>query len=151
MTKAKPKPQAVAAALGGQVGKILVLKAHAEIEREKADDRARKILASRVWVGLDGNQVTEPQNSWLIGKDLDEYHRLCDESRAAAGYKLEPGYCPALIAEDELRIAERELVALAEPFFGVKFDDLFTKGDGIASYRKYVDLLIRLTVSASKI
>lgn len=143
------KPNQVAKILAPSVAELLARKTVAEVEREKATERQTKILAECEYRDNEGNRITDPKRAWTICDEQAEgYYAKCDNANLAAGHDVPAGYCPALMAEENQRQAERSLIQVAEPLTGITFDKLFTRGDGVATHKKYLDLMIGLCLSA---
>lgn len=70
-----------------------------------------------------GNPIPDSGRVWLCPDEdaCDRYYAACDEAFAAAGYELEPGYWPNLIAQSDLMAAENDLISLAADWFGAPF------------------------------
>lgn len=147
MTAAKKKADAMARALRPYVDLLLVAMAFAQLEREKIDKIQRRLLATGAYGG-DG----DPKKVWTLPDEAtDRFYADCHKEYLAAGYKVEPGYCPALIAEHKQVEAEWALIKAAEEFFeGVTNNQLLcgTKTmNGLETRQKYIDLLIGLVVN----
>ena len=145
-----PDPNTVAKALTPAVNLVLVTMAHAELVREEVDGYAREVLAAGNYTSsYTGERITEPKDAWTMGDDaFPDYHAKVDAKVRAAGYDVPPDYCPALIAEEEQRRAERALIDASKPFFGVTTEDLLGCRKGLEKHRKFLDLLIGLCVNA---
>ena len=50
------------------------------------------------------------------------FFMACDVAHKENGHNLSPGECPALIAEDEVRQAEKRILRMGREFFKVPFD-----------------------------
>jgi len=61
--------------------------------------------------GIPSPDMTDPSNSYLMPEgQAAEYFAYCDDEAAKAGFELEKGYCPLLVAEDNKRKAEKLLL-----------------------------------------
>lgn len=142
------KVREMVAALADPVAELLVRMAHAQLERESANKRHATILNAGDYLDDEGNRITDPSKSWHIHDEeqAKAYYALCDQANIEAGYDLEPGFCPALIAEHEQIKAEWALLEAAEKFFpGVDNDKLLCAG--LEKRKDYIDLLIKLVVN----
>lgn len=137
----KQKAVQLAKAIEPAVNVYLAARVVAELEREKCNAIQKKVLVS---MGYD----CEPSRAWNVLSDAEaaRYYGYLDAAYAAAGYELEPGYCPALMAETAQTKAARALVDAAEPFMEVSADQVLCAG--LDKYKKYIDLLVGLCVSA---
>lgn len=154
----KPTPKAIVAALKPFVVNLIMLKAVAQVERERVDAIEREELRSQNYYGRhrDGRQfrVTEPKQSYLM--DTDSSERYFDKLKAihlANGFKAAAeGNCPALTAEHEQVKAEWALIEAAQQFFPDVTNNKLLCGtkdmDGLTARQKYLDLLCGLVVSA---
>jgi hypothetical protein len=62
---------------------------------------------------------------------------------AKAGLKVaKKGFCPLLVAENELRKARNKLIETMKPITGIELDDLMRHYPD--NYNKYFDLTLRL-------
>lgn len=90
---------------------------------------------------FDGSLVKDPINDYELNKeDLDEYCKQLNEIYIKIGFDVKLNYCPLLIAESELRQAQRELADLLEPITNINRQDLICSG--LENYRKYIKLSV---------
>lgn len=143
MTATAVSPKVVSEALEPSVNALLMSMAYAQAMREKCDKIQRRLLKSGRYGG-DG----DPKMTYLLADEAAaRYFADLDAAYREAGWtELESGHCPALIAEDAQRTAERALIESAEEFFpGVTAHKLLCAGLG--KYREYIDLHIKLVVN----
>jgi hypothetical protein len=143
MTTTTLSPKAVSEAIEPSVNAVLMATAYAQAMRERCDKIQRRLLASGRYGG-DG----EPKYTYLLPDEAAaRYFADLDAAYREAGYTdLEPGHCPALIAESLQRDAERALIEAAEEFFpGVTLHKLLCAG--LDKHREFLDLLIKLVVN----
>lgn len=88
--------------------------------------------------------VTDPKNAWLLSDaDFAVYDAQCKAARVSAGLYVEnPEQCPKLVAEDHVRLAERELVNALQPATKLSADDLLISG--MKNYKNYVETSLKL-------
>lgn len=95
---------------------VLLAQAFAKIERERVDAyilpmfEAREFYREKKW---GGERITEYKDLYLTDLKSPEYLQFCadcDAAHRAHGFDGEPGYCPALIADDVRRKAESALI-----------------------------------------
>lgn len=147
-TAREPKAADVAAALMPAVDALLLATVFAQVERERVDVIQRRLLGSGRYGGNG-----EPKDAWhqLTEEAAARYYDDCDKAQAEAGYKLDPGYCPALIAEHDKIKAEWALIEAAAEFFpGVTNDRLLcgVKGKGgLETREEFLNLCIGLVVN----
>ena len=93
-------------------------------------------------------RITDPKVTYRA-RDIDllEYYEERDKRIRAKGYQVDPGYCPALIAGCETMDAEHHMIKMFQPLTGLTKDDLFCQPDGLEKYKKYIELIIGLSVS----
>lgn len=147
----------MAAGLVNEVNAVLLAQAVADVERERVDKIQRRLLSEAVYMGArpsfavpDGApfRVTEPKYSWLMeDEDAARYYAALDAAYAAAGYELEPGYCPALMAENAQCQAENAMIVAAGKWFPEFVDEGTPRVYG-EKRDKLVELLIGLVVNA---
>lgn len=119
---------------------VLMAQAFAELERKRVNAYTRPLFAEYTFADKrTGERITDPK--WLyLSEDDDlcaDYFKQCDALHREHGFTGPEGHCPALIAENLLMAAQRELLNLASPLFGVDFANTF--GD---TRKKALDLLI---------
>jgi hypothetical protein len=136
--------------LVGPVNSVLLATAHAQLTREKVDPITRSVLADLGVKDEDGNPIVEPAKYWLMADGFAAaYYAEREKRLIAAGFEIdEPGKCPALVAEEIQRIAERELVRAAEEYFPeITLDKILVCSGGVDKLGDYVKLLCRLVTS----
>lgn len=155
MVKATPKDaDLVIHAIRPMVDTVLLAKAHAQLQREKIDKIRKVLLLEEVYIAEDQiangaeYRLIDPGDSWhLKDADAKRFYAACDKAYAAEGYDdLEPGYCPALIAESLVVDAQHALIEAAYPFFEVETHALLCAG--LDKYREYIELLTKMVVNA---
>jgi hypothetical protein len=119
--------------LVNEVNAVLIATAIAETEREACDKIHRRLLAESEYNGTRSSRaipggapfrVTEPKDDWLMDEESSaRYYAALDAAYAAAGYELEPGYCPALIAGHALIKAENAMIVAAGKWFPAFVDE----------------------------
>lgn len=101
----------------------------------------RQVLAERVWLESDEwtdspevgrARITDPRNAWLMDdQDHSAYLAEVQQRQEAAGAPLLPGgFCPLLVAEQDLRLAEYALI------------DSFASETGLTSTATRADLAV---------
>lgn len=148
----KKNAYAVARHIKSSVEAVLMAQAYAGTMRSAVDEIKAKILNTEPgWMGERGDKITEPKWDWLIADDTESkiYYEMVDEQCRAAGLiPKKEGNCVALEAEELQRIAERNLVKAAEKFFPeVTVDALLCSGDGLKTYKSYIDNLCGLVIT----
>lgn len=143
---------------------VLELQAQAEILRDEVDTVwNRSLLEKNYFVEAEkvsratrkGERVINHNQTYLLSKkDFDELMLITDSRLRAAGIKpdsMSLDYCPALVAEDELRKARRELVDLAGQPINVSADRILSSGvNWEANYKKFLDLVIGAILALDK-
>lgn len=146
-TLVKGDAKTVAKALNTPVNAVLLAMVHKELMEEKCGAIQRGLLATGKY-----GACRDPKLTWLPaeegGVDDKQYYSDLDAAYRTAGWTdLEPGHCPALIADSVLTDAHHCLIACAEEFFpGITVDRLLCAG--LARYKEFIDLLVKLVVSA---
>jgi hypothetical protein len=144
------------------VAKYLVARAFAEVTREAVDEIARAVLSD---VALYNDRhadpdneparIIDPQRTYLSADNaaLKRYWRECDRRERKAGIKpatMPADYCPALVAEDELRLIKRALIDASGKPWGIDTDRILQGRDGLANLEKWLDLVTGLAFAWEK-
>ncbi|ABD72052.1 hypothetical protein Rfer_4366 (plasmid) [Rhodoferax ferrireducens T118] len=113
------------------------------------------ILAAGQWhireafiARLEDKVILDPAQSYLMSEeDFANYDRQCKDACDKAGLVVEhPDQCPLLVAEELQRLAERALIDAMVDVAKMTHEKLLSFGDGLKSYRKYIDLTLKLLV-----
>jgi hypothetical protein len=137
------------------VSAVLLARCYAEAMREQVDAVYTDLLTNQYefysrreeWAG-ERRRITENKHTYLLTDD--DYKELAlqvDFELREKGIKPESmqfEYCPALVAEDIQRTAERTLFEIAEDFTKIKPNQVALS---LERYRKYLDLLLGLGVN----
>jgi hypothetical protein len=94
----------------------------------------------------DHKIITEPKYAWtMTDKNFKIYLNCCNEERIKAGLKVKSQeYCPLLVAEDNLRVAETHLIEVMAPISHLTLDMLLESRDCLNNLRKAIDLNLQL-------
>lgn len=87
---------------------------------------------------------TESMMYLINDKDFGHYLTEKHAAITQAGFKVEYGSCPLLIAEDIERKARRLLIEEMEPVTNISFDQFFNTTKWEENLKKYIDLTLRL-------
>src|SRR5262245_35201099 len=130
---------------------VLMARVYAEMKRAEVDAYIRPIFDSyRFTVAKEWRHgpekdsiITDPKHLYLADDEplVAAYFEDCDKAHREHGFKGPHGHCPALTAEHLVIVAERGLIDLAKPLFGI--EDVY--GDNRA---KYLELLIGACLKA---
>lgn len=114
---------------------VLLATAHATVMREKVGAIQRGILAEMPLINdmehsHKGELITDPALVYLCNDKAacTAYDAECDRRERAAGVKpddMPTEHCPALVAEDMQRQAERSILASSGELFGIDADCLY--------------------------
>lgn len=90
--------------------------------------------------------IDDPSRSYLMSEaDFAVYDGKCKQAREDAGLFVEKEeQCPLLVAEENERVAERELIETMADLTKVTHERLFNQPNGSQKYNEYVDLTLRL-------
>lgn len=140
---------------------VLLATAHAQMERATIDKLEREILAQGQYYAKERDRsqgrlerITDPKHVYLMDLESPEYRDYTarvQQGIRALGYTAQDvpdEYCPALMAEELQRKAERSLVDVCEPLVGLTFDAFFRGPKSIENLRKYLDLLLGALVNS---
>lgn len=97
--------------------------------------------------GIQIDYVSSHELTYLLSdSDAEEYFSLCDIEKEKAGFEdLPDGFCPLLVAEHDVVVAEWELMDAYEPITGINKSCIH----GI-NRKKYLDLLLKITVNCKR-
>jgi hypothetical protein len=135
----------------------LARRAISEVTRERIDTLYNQALQSFVFCDkITGERFTHHKDTWKVDNlaDLEPFYTLCDTLAKENGIKpagMERDYCPALVAEDNLRKAENELIEYTGKPLGVDNHKLLCSSDGIGNRQNWIDLIVgaRLAIDAA--
>lgn len=128
--------------------KVLGYQAVAELLRDEVDKRYAAVLASKEYRNDEGERVFDPKYSWRIcDEQVLEYYAEIDKANRKAGFTGPDGHCPALIAECNLRDAQRELFDIAAPLFGISYEQIMQSKNCLENYREFIRLLCGLALA----
>lgn len=104
---------------------------------------------SKKWCGkrgLDQIKIIDPNKAYLMSNNNHrKYVKLLNIERKKAGLKVkDPSHCPLLVAENNLRSAEHDLIKAMKPLTDIDVHTLICSKDGLENYKKYIDLNLRL-------
>lgn len=132
--------------------------AKATVTREAVDEAAREILAADPLPHRrGGDPITDPKLTYLATDEASErYFDLMDAKLRELGLKpddMPRDYCPALVAEADQHNAEVAVITEAARMLEIDEplamnNDLLCQKDGLAKRQKFIDLTVRLVVSA---
>ena len=140
--------------VGPAVSAVLAARVFAECERKRVDAYISPIFeAYRDKFVIDPRWAHEhvnlkgPKDLYLCVDDVmvHDFYDDCDKAHRAHGFKGPQGHCPALTAEHLVIVAERALLELTTPTFGIDAD---LYGDNRA---KFLELIIGAAVKAGNV
>lgn len=141
------------------VSAALLVRAHAELVREKVDEIHREILIEcPIYANQFGrtDQILTSSDLYLTNDDgaRQDFYDEADKRTRAAGLKpddMPRDFCPALVAEQLRRDAERRIIlAVAGSLTKEQTPEEFFNGLlclGIDKFRRFIDLVIGLVVN----
>lgn len=137
----------------------LVTKTNAQMWREKMEDWDRKELSSieyhvdQKWKdrGRSLERITEPKDAWMMSEsDFSDYQSERQVYIDSLNLGLETGYCPALVAEDLQRKAERLLLSNGCKLMNSDLTiDMLVRN--MEAYHKAIELMCGMAVSTGLI
>ena len=156
MNELKARADRAARELMPAANTLLLAKANAELWAERVAPVQRELLRTcKITYGnLDrekqGQPITDPKDSWLMGDDqAAHYFAELDAEYRRRGWLTDAdgvGYCPALMAGHLVTKAEHAMIVRAAEFIpGLEVDVLLCAG--LEKYHKAIDLLIGLVVN----
>ncbi|STO91552.1 hypothetical protein [Fluoribacter dumoffii] len=93
--------------------------------------------------------ITNPKDTWLMGDiDFTQYSNLLHHRYLENGFQPKYGYCPLLVAEDELRKAGKKLINSLHSITGLSAMDVINAkdGKGLAHFKDFIEVSLRLLV-----
>lgn len=96
-----------------------------------------------------GVVITQSKETWLMSdSDFDKYYAFLYPRYLEKGFNPKYGYCPLLIAEDELRKAGKKLIDAVYPITGLAAKDIINSkdGKGLKHFKEFIDVTLRLFV-----
>lgn len=119
-------PAALAAIAAVKAARTEAARIHAHVESYQAPAFAKFAPFTRELCPNDprsGERIMDRGDLFLASSEQDEqcaaWYAECDRLNAVHGYTLEPGYCPALVAEGVQRKAEQALLNLVGELTGI--------------------------------
>lgn len=114
-----PSAEMIAAAKNVIECRAIVQSVKPRVEKIQSD-----VLAAIGAKDEEGQPITDPKLSYMIADDFAEaFYSSLDLEYKNAGFNVEPGYCPLLVAEDMERKAVRHMNKVAEKLYpGVSLD-----------------------------
>jgi hypothetical protein len=143
-----PAPHAVKKALGPIVAKLLTAQAVHQALAEEMEKVDNDLLALADYVSqYDGTPITKAKDAWLMSDEQAVTFFAARNAYIAANHTVpEVGFCPALMAESQVRDLKKELIEAATQFFPeLTFDAVCMD---MKTYHKAVELLTGLTLAA---
>jgi hypothetical protein len=109
---------------------VLLTMAHSKVTTERVNSYAVPLFRSMGFVeGKEslheaGQAITDPKYGYLAFENskcplFDEYEKLLHQKHLDHGYEVKLGYCPALIADNQQREAENQLIQFMEKSIGM--------------------------------
>lgn len=144
--KFTPTPEMISAA-----ETVFLAKAHLALVAPIVTAYQREILARGQWKTAPPLRddagplvVVDPKDGYLMSDaDFAVYDAQCKAARVVAALYVEnPDHCPMLVAEDEVRQAERLLVNSLESVTNLGADTLMRSG--MKNYHTYVETSLKL-------
>lgn len=149
MEATKANADRMARALVQHVNAVLLSQTHAAIMREKIDAIDRECMDHLAPIDqYDGTEITDPRKLWhMDDASAKMYYAFKHDMLKTRGYTVsEVGECPALVAENLLRLAQRNLVDGATEFFPTMTADKLICA-GLPKYFEYIRLIIGLVTN----
>lgn len=145
------------------VNSYLLQKAYTDITRAEVDKMYNQLLqdiptyCTSKWrkMGVEGiDRITDHNKLYLAGDaECEVIYTEADKRLKEAGIKpvdMERDYCPALVAEDELRKIARMIADESCAPLGISADKLLCSKDGLENYKKWIELVVGAIVNSPK-
>lgn len=136
---------------------VCMAQAYAQLKREQVDAYIKPLFAmfefypADEWVkrGMKRERITDIKDLYLTDLESAEYKEFmeeCDIEHRKHGFDGEPGYCPALVAENLQIEAENALIEEGKRFLGI--EDI--GGPYMENRKKLLDLLLGACLNSQK-
>lgn len=128
---------------------LISLQEIAFAERNRVDKIVQSLLQENTYYNEDGDRVTNIRDTYMIrDADFERFHNDLNNIHLKNGYAdAANGYCPACVAEEHQRMAERRLIQAASELL----PDLTLQKLLLSNcYRQFIDLCIRLVKHSIK-
>lgn len=127
---------------------VAVAQAFAQCERERVDAYIEPMFQSfsfHARADWGGDLLTKAKQAYLCGDEagIAKFYAEADKLHRIHGFKGEAGYCPALVAEEIQRKAERAILEAGSEFLGVDFANTYGE-----TRKKALDLLMGACLKA---
>lgn len=100
------------------------------------------------WVekGMEQHVILDPNETYLMSEAaFKAYQEESNKACIKAGLEVsDPEFCPLLVAENYLRMAQAELVKAMESITHLSHDKIFQAPNALENYDKLIDLTLRL-------
>jgi hypothetical protein len=143
------RPDVITAALT-----VLRCRAFAATMRTAVDKIGQALLeTTHPLTDDDGERITSTRWAWRAysGEGWAAWRAACVSQEHKTGLRVHgwnDELCPALVAEEETRQAERALIDLSGERFGVTHGKLMSHADGMANREKWLELTLNLALSS---
>ena len=139
--------RAMSTALMPIVNTVLLARAHHGVMAERVDKIQRALIADEKPTTEDGEPITEPRLLYLMEESQwAGFYAKLDQRIRAAGFNVQPGYCPALMAEELVRKAEHAMVDQAAEYIPELTHENLMRN--FSKYKEALSLIIGLVVNA---
>lgn len=129
---------------------LLAAMAAAKTTRAQVDAYIAPVFARYTFTDSDtGQPITSPADLYLSDDDEQcaRFYADCDRAHAAHGYKLEPGFCPALVAENHVIELENAFIDAGSSLTGITRAQLWKP----SLRRQWLELHLKACVSANNL
>lgn len=121
----------------------------AKAKRAAVDAIGEQAMKTHPLTDEDGQPITKAKWAWRAysGKGWHAWQEACVDAQQAAGVRpadMPREYCPALVAEEASRKAQRALVDLSGQPFGVTFDKCLM--NGLDKVDEWTDLVLSINL-----
>ena len=103
---------------------VIAARIAAKATRAEVDAYILPVFAGFVFADKrSGKAIASPEQLYLCDDEAEcsRFYAACDAAHRAHGHMLPDGYCPALVAEEAVRVAERTFLAHVKVVLGVDF------------------------------
>lgn len=132
---------------------VLTCRALAATLRAAVDKIGQALLeTTHPLTNEDGERITATRWAWRAysGEGWHAWRAACVAEEHRSGLRAEgwnDDLCPALVAEEGTRQAERALIDVSGEPFGVSHEKLMSGADGMANREKWLELTLGLALS----
>lgn len=126
---------------------VFMAMAYTKTVRPIVEGYQRRILSECNFTTEEGDLVIDNKRSYRMkDSDFKDYDQFCQDEARKAGFIVPAGYCPLLMAEEQERVAKRNLANVMLEYLRPMMPDLTLERllHRLDDYNKFIDLNLKL-------